>query len=100
MPRILHRIVRSLSCARQSPSWVMSRRPSPCPLLPFPPTIRISSSILEAIGQKRFASRGTEYQPSQRKRKRKHGFLARKRSGTGKRILVRRREKGRTFLTH
>ena len=50
--------------------------------------------------QVRFAARGTEYQPSQRKRKRKHGFLARKRSISGRKILVRRMNKGRKFLSH
>ena len=50
--------------------------------------------------QVRFAARGTEYQPSQRKRKRKHGFLARKRSLGGRKILVRRMNKGRKFLSH
>ena len=50
--------------------------------------------------QVRFAARGTEYQPSQRKRKRKHGFLARKRSLGGRKILVRRMTKGRKFLSH
>ncbi len=48
----------------------------------------------------RHRSRGTEYQPSQRKRKRKHGFLARKRHVGGRKILERRRTKGRTHLTH
>ncbi|KAL6305022.1 ribosomal protein L34, partial [Sparassis latifolia] len=52
------------------------------------------------IQQARHKSRGTEYQPSQRKRKRKHGFLARKRSVNGQKILQRRRVKGRRFLTH
>ena len=53
-----------------------------------------------AAQQVRWGSRGTEYQPSQRVRKRRHGFLARKRSVSGQKILVRRRAKGRRFLSH
>ncbi|TFY72924.1 hypothetical protein EVG20_g70 [Dentipellis fragilis] len=50
--------------------------------------------------QVRHRSRGNEYQPSQRVRKRRHGFLARKRSVGGRKILARRKAKQRRFLTH
>lgn len=53
-----------------------------------------------ALGGIRFTTYGSEYQPSQRKRKRKHGFLARLRSRTGRKILIRRRAKGKVALSH
>lgn len=38
------------------------------------------------------------YQPKKRRRARKHGFRARQRSKSGKKILKRRRKKGRKNL--
>ncbi|KAI0085119.1 ribosomal protein L34-domain-containing protein, partial [Irpex rosettiformis] len=58
------------------------------------------SPILSLVQQVRWGSRGAEYQPSQRKRKRKHGFLARKRSVNGRKILLRRMAKSRKYLSH
>jgi len=43
--------------------------------------------------------KSTLYRPKKKKRKRKHGFLARSSSRFGKRVLTRRRRKGRTRLT-
>lgn len=53
-----------------------------------------------SMTQIRYRARGMEYQPSQRKRKRRHGYLARIRTKGGRKILERRRKKGRWHLTH
>ncbi len=50
--------------------------------------------------QVRFRAYGREYQPSNLVRKRRHGFLARLKSKNGKKILARRRMKGRKYLSH
>ncbi|OIO45471.1 50S ribosomal protein L34 [bacterium (Candidatus Gribaldobacteria) CG23_combo_of_CG06-09_8_20_14_all_37_87_8] len=41
----------------------------------------------------------TTYQPKKKKRARTHGFLKRARTKAGKRVIVKRRAKGRKKLT-
>ncbi|MBM3281173.1 MAG: 50S ribosomal protein L34 [Candidatus Harrisonbacteria bacterium] len=41
----------------------------------------------------------TTYQPKKKKRARTHGFLKRSKSASGKKVLARRRAKGRAKLT-
>ncbi|KAN0109235.1 Ribosomal protein L34 domain containing protein [Russula decolorans] len=75
--------------------------PHPTLLRSIPPLCASLTPIFSPVMvHSRHRSRGTEYQPSQRKRKRKHGFLARKRHVGGRKILERRRTKGRAHLTH
>ncbi|KAI7823559.1 ribosomal protein L34-domain-containing protein [Gamsiella multidivaricata] len=50
--------------------------------------------------QARFVSYGREFQPSQRVRKRRHGFLARMKSRGGRKIIHNRLLKGRKYLSH
>jgi len=119
MPRIPPRLVQLLAHPPRLhplPSRISHSVQSSAPTLFAPPSARLlpitstlalatsphwsSSPILTCLQQSRHKARGTEYQPSQRKRKRKHGFLARKRSPGGRKILARRLAKGRTFLSH
>ena len=50
--------------------------------------------------QIRCAQFGREYQPNNLQRKRKHGYLKRKRTEAGRKILEARKAKGRKWLSH
>lgn len=50
--------------------------------------------------QIRCAQYGREYQPNNLQRKRKHGYLKRKRTAAGRKILEARKAKGRKWLSH
>ncbi|WVQ77156.1 ribosomal protein L34 [Cryptococcus sp. DSM 104548] len=71
------------------------------PLLPLSSTLQGASPLSGALGALRHVQMGTFYQPSQRKRKNKHGFLARLKGGrNARKMLVRRLKKGRKYLSH
>ncbi|KAK1924499.1 ribosomal protein L34-domain-containing protein [Papiliotrema laurentii] len=68
--------------------------------LPSSPSPFASLSLSFQPMQVRYRTMGAFYQPSQRKRKRKHGFLSRVRTHNGRKMLQRRMLKGRRFLSH
>ncbi|KAG0011112.1 hypothetical protein BGZ81_002395 [Podila clonocystis] len=79
---------------------------SASPVVPSAPGSIFSSltgfrlpSVFEST-QVRFVSYGREYQPSQRVRKRRHGFLARMKSRGGRKVIAARLLKGRKYLSH
>ncbi|XP_029071680.1 39S ribosomal protein L34, mitochondrial [Monodon monoceros] len=55
---------------------------------------------LPAVQQTRGKARGNEYQPSNIKRKNKHGWIRRLSKPSGVQVILRRMHKGRKSLSH
>ena len=87
------------SFAFARPSLLSSLHRPALSLTPFAPA-HPSAAPAHAPEQKRHTTYGAEYQPSQVRRKRKHGFLRRKRGRNGRKTLEARWAKGRKYLSH
>ncbi|KIS66183.1 mitochondrial 54S ribosomal protein bL34m [Mycosarcoma maydis] len=89
---------RSCSITRISPIT-----PRICTLLAQPRTTVLSllpASAAPSIAPVRCVTYGSEYQPSQRIRKRRHGFLSRIKTRNGRKTIMRRRFRGKAKLSH
>ncbi|KAJ3186933.1 hypothetical protein HDU85_006970 [Gaertneriomyces sp. JEL0708] len=81
---------------RHTPSLTAQLQPSLLSRPASSPFNPARSSILPSV---RYVTFGNEYQPSNIKRKRKHGFLTRLRTLLGRKMLKRRMMKGRKYLS-
>ncbi|XP_041087110.1 39S ribosomal protein L34, mitochondrial-like [Polyodon spathula] len=96
---------------RPACSWILTRAAAERPAVPCGRLMghREGGGVLQQLGgtalpwshqQVRTRKRGTEYQPSNIKRKRTHGWIRRISTQGGIEVILRRMLKGRKSLTH
>ncbi|PWZ01649.1 hypothetical protein BCV70DRAFT_199088 [Testicularia cyperi] len=95
---ILSSLLLSSSSSSSPSSSLLSK--SSLPFGPMSASVSASATGFGATGQIRCVTYGSEYQPSQRIRKRRHGFLARNKTKNGRKTLMRRRFRGKAKLSH
>ncbi|KAL4781191.1 ribosomal protein L34-domain-containing protein [Aspergillus varians] len=87
----------TLTPTRPTLSSLSPRSQQPQSLLPIASAISQQSRSFSASAS--LAGRRSTYNPSRRVQKRRHGFLSRLRTKNGRKIIARRRDKGRKCMS-
>ncbi|KAL2007049.1 hypothetical protein VTN00DRAFT_8487 [Thermoascus crustaceus] len=87
------------SLLRTSPSFPSATTTTSSSLIPTQTPAQQQQQARSFSASASLAGKRNTYNPSRRVQKRRHGFLARLRSRGGRKILMRRRAKGRKWLS-